>query len=93
MNLKDKVVVITGGSKGFGKALAIAFLNEGSKVVINSNNEKEIQNVAKEIGALGICADVTKEEDLTNLLDETIKNLAELIFGSIMLDYGWRIIL
>ena len=59
MNLKDKVIVITGGSKGFGKALAIAFLNEGSKVVINSSNEKEIQNVSKEIRAFGICAYVT----------------------------------
>lgn len=78
MNLKDKVVVITGSSKGFGKALAVAFLTEGSKVVINSCNKEEIENTAKEIGALGICADVTKEEELTNLKDEVIKN-----FGSI----------
>lgn len=78
MNLKDKVVVITGGSKGFGKALAIAFLDEGSKVVVNSRNKEETENTAKEIGVLGICADVTKEEELTNLKDEVIKN-----FGSI----------
>lgn len=73
MNLKDKIVIITGGSKGFGKALAVAFLKEGAKVVINSNNKKEIENVSKGIGALGICADVTKEEDLTNLANEVIK--------------------
>jgi NAD(P)-dependent dehydrogenase (short-subunit alcohol dehydrogenase family) len=73
MNLKDKVVVITGSSRGFGKALAQAFLNEESKVVISSSNEKEIQNTAEEIGAYGVCADVTKEEDLTNLANEAIK--------------------
>ena len=73
MNLKDKIIVITGGSKGFGKALAKAFLDEGSTVIISSNNGIEIKAVAKEIGALGICADVTKEEDLIHLADKTIK--------------------
>lgn len=75
MNLRDKVVVITGGSKGFGKALAEAFLKEGSKVVINSRNRKELKKVVMEMGVLGICADVTKEEELTYLLDETVKEL------------------
>lgn len=73
MNLKDKVVVITGSSKGFGKALAVAFLAEGSKVVVNSRNKEETENTAKEVGALDICADVTKEEELTNLANEVIK--------------------
>ena len=73
MNLKDKVIVITGSSKGFGKALAVAFIKEESKVVISSNNEKEVQDTANEIGALGVYADVTKEEDLTNLANEAIK--------------------
>src|SRR3990167_7024758 len=62
MNLKEKVVVITGASKGFGKALAEVFLREGSKVVICSTNKKEIKSVAKKIGAFGIRADVTKEK-------------------------------
>ena len=73
MNLKDKVVVITGGSKGFGKTLAQFFIKEGSKVVINSNNSEEVNKVAGEIGATGICADVTKEEELTMLSNEVVK--------------------
>ena len=73
MNLKDKVVVITGGSRGFGKALAQGFINEEAKVVISSSNEKETKSTANEISAFGVCADVTKEEDLTNLANETIK--------------------
>lgn len=78
MNLKDKIVIITGGSKGFGKALAGAFLNEGSKVIISSNNEKEIESVAKEIDVFGIYADVTKEEELASLSNEVIEK-----FGTI----------
>ena len=46
MNLKNKVIVITGGSKGFGKTLAKLFIENGSNVVINSNNETEIKEVA-----------------------------------------------
>ena len=73
MNLKDKVIVITGGSKGFGKTLAELFVKEGAKVVINSNNKKEIKKVANEMGVLGICADVTKEKDLEKLANKVIK--------------------
>jgi len=78
MNLKDKIVVITGGSKGFGKTLAEFFIKEGSKVVISSNNKDDIENTAKEIGAVGICADVTKEEDLIILANEVIKNFGQI---------------
>ncbi len=78
MSLKNKVVVITGASKGLGRALAEVFLSEGSKVTICSTNEQEIKSIAKEIGALGFCADVTKEEDMTQLAEATIKK-----FGSI----------
>jgi len=73
MNLKNKVVVITGSSKGFGKALAEAFLKEEAKVVVNSSDEIKIKKVAEEMGTLGIYADVTKEEDLENLSKEVIE--------------------
>lgn len=75
MNLKDKIVVITGGSKGFGKALAKAFLDEGSKVVISSRDKEEVKEAVMEMRVLGICADVTNEDELTYLLEETVKEL------------------
>jgi|SRR3989338_7330226 len=78
MELKDKVVVITGGSKGLGRALAETFIKEGSKVIICSHHKDEVEDVGKKIGALGIYADVTKEEDLQSLSSETIKK-----FGTI----------
>ena len=73
MELKNKVVIITGGTKGFGKAMALLFLKEQAKVVICSHNKDETEMVAKEMGALGIYADVTKEEDLTFLTQETLQ--------------------
>ncbi|HLP86929.1 MAG TPA: SDR family oxidoreductase [Candidatus Paceibacterota bacterium] len=78
MIIKDKVVVITGASKGLGKALAQAFINEGSKVVVSSSDKRNIKTVAKEIGALGMCADVTKEKNLTKLAKKTIKKFGKI---------------
>lgn len=78
MNIKDKVVVITGGSSGFGKSLAEAFLKEEALVVINSNNKKELKKVSKEIGIFGICGDVTKEKDLIALARKTIKKFGKI---------------
>ena len=50
-DLKDKVVVVTGGSKGLGRAMAVRFGQEQSKVVVNyRSNEEEALEVKKEIG-------------------------------------------
>lgn len=67
MNLKDKVVVITGGSKGLGKALAILFVQEGSRVIISSRSKKELEEVANDIGAEFFVADVAKEKEVFEL--------------------------
>ncbi|MEE9525689.1 MAG: SDR family oxidoreductase [Candidatus Woesearchaeota archaeon] len=67
MKLKEEVVVITGGSKGFGKALAKYFISEGSKVVISSNDEKPLKNTAKELSCDYFLADVTLIKDVQKL--------------------------
>ena len=64
MNLKDKIVVIIGGSQGLGKALAVGFIDEGSLVAIVSRNVDSINKSAKEIGATPFVADVRNEKDL-----------------------------
>ena len=78
MELKDKVVVITGGSKGFGKALAEAFIREGAKVSICALNERELIQAAKDIGAFSLVADVRNVKDMENLANETIKKYGSL---------------
>ena len=67
MILKDKVVVMVGGSQGFGKALAELFIQEGSKVVIVSKNKESAEKTAGEIGATSFVADVRNEQSLRDM--------------------------
>lgn len=70
MELKNKTVIITGGTKGLGKAMAVAFKNEGANVVVCARDEDGFENLAKG-GIVAIKADVTKENELQNLLAVT----------------------
>lgn len=54
MELKNKKAIITGGSRGLGKAIAIAFAKEGIDVAITGRNEKKLQETVAELKALGI---------------------------------------
>lgn len=67
MILKDKIIIITGSSKGFGRALAIFFIKEGAKVILSSNNKSELKKSAQELSTDFFEADVTKPSDLDNL--------------------------
>lgn len=69
MKLADKVAVITGGASGIGRAMAVRFIAEGAhQVVIADVNVPQLEQVADEIGALAVAADVGKEEDIVNLV-------------------------
>lgn len=81
--MKDKVVIITGGSSGIGKALAEKFGQEGSKVLITGRREDELQATVHELRQKGITiqgfrADVSVEEDNRFMAAEAIKH-----FGTI----------
>ena len=76
MELKDKVVVITGGSKGFGRAMAISFQKEGARVVVCSRKEEEFKDLPEGIGR--IKADVTKEEDIISLANIVLKEFGKI---------------
>lgn len=78
MNLQNKTVVITGGSKGLGKALALAFLNENAKVIINSHSKKELEKVSKEIGAFPFVGDVDNENNMKKLANFAIKKFGKI---------------
>lgn len=76
--MKDKVILITGGTSGIGKTTALKFGAEGSKVVVSGRRETEGQAVVDEIKAAGgeatfIRADVAKEEDVKNLVAKTVE--------------------
>lgn len=72
MDLKNKVVVVTGGSSGIGKAISIALAKEGCKVVFTYNsNEKGANETLNEIGkaAYKFKVDMQNEEDIKTLFD------------------------
>lgn len=76
-NLKDKVAVITGGASGIGRATALEFVNEGSKVVIVDINEekgKELESQIKNNGgeALFIQTDITDQSAVARLFKKVI---------------------
>lgn len=73
MTLQDKIVVITGASQGFGKALAQAFKQENAKVVISSHDKKNLELTAKELFVEHFFTDVTSFED--------VKKLGEYVVG------------
>lgn len=67
MNLDKKIVLIVGGSRGLGRALAELFIAHGSRVGIVSKNKANVEATAGEIGAIPFVADVRNEKDLRDV--------------------------
>lgn len=67
MKLKDKIIVITGASQGFGKALAKALKQENAQVVISSHDKENLEITAKELSVDYFLADVTSFENIKKL--------------------------
>ena len=71
----DKVVLVTGGTDGIGKALVNALMRQGAKVVTCGRNYDklyQLQTVYAGKSLLAIAADITVESDCKNLIDQTI---------------------
>ncbi len=82
-NLENKVAIVTGSSKGIGKAIAKGLAQNGAQVVISSRSQEACDEVVKEFIAeglkvVGIACHIGKEEHRKNLIDKTIE-----IFGRI----------
>ena len=79
MILKDKVALVTGGSKGIGRAICLDFAKAGAKIVINySSDSTAAEAVADEIKKAGgesiaIKADVASSIATKEMLDQTMK--------------------
>lgn len=73
MELQESRILITGGSKGLGKATAKLLIEKGAKVAITGRGIDALEKTASEIGALAIQADVAKEADRLATFDKLEK--------------------
>lgn len=79
MEIKDKIIVITGGASGIGRAMAKRFTAEGAKqIVIADLNADGLKEVADEIGARAIPTNVANEDEVKHLI-----STAETDYGQI----------
>jgi L-fucose dehydrogenase len=83
LGLQDKVVIVTGGAKGIGEAIARLIVAEGGIAVIagrkEADNEKTVAELRKGGGkAFGITAELGKVEDCKKVIDQTIKEFGRI---------------
>ncbi|NMN05967.1 MULTISPECIES: SDR family oxidoreductase [unclassified Novosphingobium] len=71
-DLTGKVALVTGSTRGIGRAIAQAMIAAGARVVISSENAADTKNVAAELGQLGVVCDVSDPAQLATLVDRTV---------------------
>jgi len=76
--LAGKVSIVTGASRGIGKAISILLAQSGSRVVLAARSEPQLKSVSDEISnqngeALVIPTDLTRDEEIEQLVEKTIK--------------------
>jgi NAD(P)-dependent dehydrogenase (short-subunit alcohol dehydrogenase family) len=81
--MSNRVVLITGGLTGIGRAAAVAFAKKGAKVVVAGRRDEAGKALVEELRAFGseaefINADVRKEDDVRNMVDKTVARFGRL---------------
>jgi gluconate 5-dehydrogenase len=82
-DLTGKVALVTGGSRGLGRAMAEGVAAFGAKVVIAARAQNKIDETLKilkkyNVDTLGISVDMTKEEDIKRMVNETVKKFGRI---------------
>ena len=75
MDIKNKVAIVTGASKGIGLATAKLFSQKGAKLVLVSRSEDRLENIARDLpDAIAVPADMTKLPAITRMIDRAAEN-------------------
>lgn len=91
MDIRDKIVVVTGAASGIGRALARRFAQAGAKCVVCADlNGEGVSATAKEIGGVAFTTDVAKEADIQTLIETVEKEQGpiDLFFSNAGIGYG-----
>ena len=83
LKLKDKVVIVTGGSKGIGLGITKALIGEGAIPVMVSRNKESLESVAKEIENSGadffyVIADLVDPIQCKNAVEQVVKKFGRI---------------
>jgi NAD(P)-dependent dehydrogenase (short-subunit alcohol dehydrogenase family) len=81
--MTSQVVLVTGALTGIGRATAVAFAKKGAKVVVSGRHDDKGKELVTELQALGadaefVRADVRNEDEVRNLVDETVARFGRL---------------
>ncbi|MDP9067549.1 MAG: SDR family oxidoreductase [Actinomycetota bacterium] len=82
-SLENKSAIVTGASRGIGRAIALGFAAAGADVAVAARSEADLETLAKEIDAMGHSAivvptDVTQRDALENLVNTTVDRFGKL---------------
>ena len=77
LGLKDKIAVITGGSRGIGKGIALGFAKEGCHIAICARNKVQLEKSVEEIkqnkvNVLGFSGDIKKDKDVDQFAEKVL---------------------
>lgn len=83
MKLQDRVAIVTGGGRGIGRAIALAYASEGASVVVAARTASEIGEVANAIQELGgeslaVPTDVSVESDVQAMVERTMEQFGRI---------------
>ena len=84
LGLKGKAALVTGGSKGIGKAVARGLAQEGAKVTICARTRAELEAAAAELGkatgseVFAVAGDLTREADVQKIVDAAVSRFGRI---------------
>lgn len=75
--LNGRVALITGGGRGIGRAIALAFAREGARVVVAARTAEQVEEVARETGGLALVCDVSDPKNVTQMFTQTRERVGD----------------